>query len=253
MPGPPQLPPRIWTYPPEQILSATIVFYVWQDNSGTRDVSLYPLTRVFVQGTGTGTAPADGATWLTRDGTIPWSNPGGDFDPACPVVGVKGDILDPDLNDRFFYWDITALLKNTTSRTELQSYGALLRMDETPAPATGSPRAPFTSSYDPSYTPAYWPTLQFTIAPTLANVSVSGGAISFAISNLTVGATNTIERSFNLASNGWTPSFLLCRRQHLNQLVGNSGARMDQGLLSPPQPGMNARPYRRQRVPGATI
>jgi hypothetical protein len=190
-----QLPPQIWAYPPEQILSATVVFYVWQDNSGTRNVTLYPLTKSFVQGTGSGTAPADGATWLTYDGTHPWSNPGGDFDPACPVVGVKGDILDPD---------ITALLKTAASRAELQNYGALLRMDETPVPTSGMPRAPFTSSYDPSYPPAYWPSLQFTLAPTLFNVSVSGGAISFSISNLTVGATNTIERSFNLATNGWT-------------------------------------------------
>jgi len=197
-----QLPAQIWAYPPEQILSATVVFYVWQDNSGTRNVTLYPLTQTFVQGTGTGTAPADGATWLTYDGINPWTNPGGDFDSANPVVGVKGDILDPDLNDRFFYWDITPLLKNT-SRTELQSYGAILRMDETPVPTTGSPRAPFTSSYDPSYTPPYWPSLQFTIAPTLAGVLVSGGAISFTISNLTLGATNTIERSLNLATNDW--------------------------------------------------
>jgi hypothetical protein len=199
-----QLPPQIWTYPPEQILSATVVFYVWQDNTGARDVTLYPLTRSFLQGSGSGTSPADGATWLTCDGTNLWTNPGGDFDLSCPVVGVKGDILDPDLNDRFFYWDITTLLKTAASRTELQNCGAMLRMDETPVPASGMPRAPFTSSYDPSYPPAYWPSLQFTIAPTLFNVSVSGGAISFSISNLTVGATNTIERSFDLASNGWT-------------------------------------------------
>ena len=199
-----RLPPQIWAYPPEQILSATVVFYVWQDNSGSRNVTLYPLTRSFVQGTGSGTSPADGATWLAYDGTNPWTNPGGDFDPACPVVGVKGDILDPDLNDRFFYWDITPLLKTAASRKELQTHGAMLRMDEKPVPASGMPRAPFTSPYDPSYPPAYWPSLQFTIAPALFNVSVSGGAISFSISNLTVGATNTIERSFDLATNGWT-------------------------------------------------
>ena len=75
-----QLPPQIWTYPPEQILSATVVFYVWQDNTASRNVTLYPLTRSFVQGTGNGTSPADGATWLTYDGTNPWTNPGGDFD-----------------------------------------------------------------------------------------------------------------------------------------------------------------------------
>lgn len=199
-----QLPTQIWTYSPEQILSATVVFYVWQDNSGIRNVTLYPLTRSFVQGTGSGTSPADGATWLTYDGTNPWTSPGGDFDPDCPVVGVKGDILDPDLNDRFFYWDITTLLKTAASRTELQNYGAMLRIDETPVPASGSFRVPFTSSYDPGYAPAYWPCLQFTIAPALFNVSVAGGVISFGISNLTVGATNTIERSFNLATNGWT-------------------------------------------------
>ena len=199
-----QLPPQIWAYPPEQILSAAVAFYVWQDNSGTRNVTLYPLTRNFVQGTGNGTSPADGATWLTYDGTHPWTNPGGDFDLSYPAPGVKGDILDPDLNDRFFYWDITPLLKTAASRAELQNYGAMLRMDETPVPTSGMPRAPFTSSYDSSYQPAYLPSLQFTIAPALFNVSVSSGAISFSISNLTVGATNTIERSFNLATNGWT-------------------------------------------------
>ena len=96
------------------------------------------------------------------------------------------------------------MLNTSTSRAELQNYGAMLRIDETPVPASGSPRAPLTSSYDPSYPPAYWPSLQFTVAPTLFNVSVSGGAISFGISKLTVGATNTIERSFDLATNGWT-------------------------------------------------
>jgi len=199
-----QFPPQTWAYPPDQIRSARVVFYVWQDNSSTRNVTLYPLTRGFVQGTGSGTAPADGATWQTCDGTHLWTSPGGDFDSAHAVAGIKGDILDPDLNDRFFYWDITALLKDTASRTELQACGAMLRMDEMPAPATGMPRAPFTSSYDSSYTSAYWPSLQVILVPTLLNVSVSGGAISFDISNLTIGSTNTIERSFNLATNNWT-------------------------------------------------
>ena len=199
-----QFPTQIWTYPPEQILSAKVVFYGWQDNTGSRNVTLYPLTRSFVQGTGSGTSPADGATWLAYDGTNRWTNPGGDFDLSCPVIGAKGSILNPDLNDRFFYWDITTLLKTAASRTELQNYGALLRIDETPVPASGMPRAPFTSPYDPSYPPAYWPSLQFTIAPALFNVSVSGGAISFGITNLTVGATNTIECSFDLATHAWT-------------------------------------------------
>jgi hypothetical protein len=199
-----QLPPWLWTYPPDQIVSAKVVFYVWQDNTGSRNVTLYPLTRSFAEGTGNGSSPADGATWLTYDGANPWANPGGDFDPGYSVVGVKGPVLDPDENDRFFSWDITALVKTPTSRAELQNYGAMLRIDETPVPTTGLPRAPFTSSYDPSYTPAYWPSLQLTIPPTVFNLMVSGGAISFGISNLTVGVTHTIERSFDLTTNSWT-------------------------------------------------
>jgi hypothetical protein len=35
------------------------------------------------------------------------------------------------------------------------------------------------------------------------NVVISGGAISFGITNLTVGVTNMFERSFNLATNNW--------------------------------------------------
>jgi hypothetical protein len=177
---------------------------VWQDNTGNRNVTLYPLTRSFVEGTGTGTSPANGATWLTCDGSNLWTNPGGDFDPGYPIVGVKGEVLDPDENDRFFTWDITALLKNSASRAELRNYGAILRIDETPVPANGMPRAPFTSAYDPSYTPAYWPSLQLTIPPVLFNVTFSGGAMSFGISNLMVGATNTVERSFDLTAGGWT-------------------------------------------------
>jgi hypothetical protein len=198
-----QFPPQLWSYSPSDIVSASVSFYVWQDYTTNRNVTLYPLTRSFVQGTGDGTYPPDGATWFTYDGVNPWTNPGGDFDTNYSVIAVKGPIL-TDENDRFFYWDVTASLQNPASRAELQNYGAILRIDETPVPTTGMPRAPFTSAYDPSYTPAYWPTLQLTVRPTVFNVVISGGAISLGITNLTVGVTNTIERSFTLATNGWT-------------------------------------------------
>ena len=198
-----QFPPQLWSYSPGDIVSASVSFYVWQDNTGTRNVTLYPLTRRFVQGTGYGTYPPNGATWLTYDGTNSWTNPGGDFDPGCSVVGVKEPVLDPDENNRFFSWDITALLQNSPSRAELQNYGAILRIDETPVSTGGFLGAPFTSVYDPAYTPAYWPSLQLTVRPTMFNVVISGGAISFGITNLTVGVTNMFERSFNLATNSW--------------------------------------------------
>ncbi len=200
-----QLPPAIWACPPEQIRSARVVFYVWQDNSGSRDITLYPMTRPFLPGTGTGTAPADGATWLTADGVNPWASPGGDYDSAHPVAGVKGGILDPDLHDRFFSWDITALLKDPATRAALQNCGALLKIDETPPPATGTPRAPFTSAYDPGYPSSHWPTLQYTLAPVLDGVSIAGGAVSFTINGLIPGATNIVERSLDLAADDWAP------------------------------------------------
>jgi hypothetical protein len=199
-----QLPAELWSYSPAEIVSATMLFYVWQDKTESRNVTLYPLTRSFVQGTGSGTLPPDGATWLTSDGANPWTNPGGDFDANYSVVGVKEPVLDPDENDRFFSWDITALLQCPASRAELRNYGAMLRIDETPVPATGMPRAPFTSCYDLSYTPAYWPSLQLTVAPSLSGATVASGAISFGITNLTLGATNTIERSLDLTANSWT-------------------------------------------------
>jgi hypothetical protein len=196
-----QFPPQLWSYSPGDIVSASVSFYVWQDNTTNRNVTLYPLTRSFVQGTGYGTYPPDGATWFTYDGTNSWTNPGGDFDTNYSVIAVKGPVLS-DENDRFFSWDITALLQSSASRAELQNYGAMLRIDETPVPTTGMPRAPFTSVYDPSYTPAYWPSLQLTIRPTVFNVRISGGAISLGITNLTVGVTNTVQRSFDLVN--WT-------------------------------------------------
>ena len=75
-----QFPPQLWSYSPGDIVSASVSFYVWRDNTTNRNVSIYPLTRSFVQGTGYGTYPPDGATWLTYDGVNPSTNPGGDFD-----------------------------------------------------------------------------------------------------------------------------------------------------------------------------
>ena len=210
-----QFPPQLFSYSPSDIVSASVSFYVWQDNTTNRNVTLFPLTRSFVQGTGDGTYPPNGADWLTYDGVNPWTNPGGDFDTNYSVIAVKGPILS-DENDRFFYWDITPLLQNPTSYTELKNDGAILRIDETPVPTNNiMPRAPFTSAYDPSYTPAYWPALQVFVRPSLFNVTISNGVFSFSISNLTVGVSNTIQRTFNLIT--WTnDSFFVATTNTVN-------------------------------------
>lgn len=207
-----RLPDDLWLYTPAQIVSAKVIFYVWQDNSGSRNVNLYPLTTNFAQGTGSKNwqpDPVDGATWWTRDGTNAWTNPGGDFDTNYPIVGVKEDILDPDAHDRFFHWDITALLNDATAREELQAYGALLRIDELPYPPSGIQYwAAFTSSHDPACQPPFPPHLELIFVPlptALFNLTVSNGMVSFGISNLTVNATNVIECSPDLTlPDGWT-------------------------------------------------
>ena len=207
-----RLPAGVWNYSAGQIVSARVVFYVWQDNSGERGVTLYPLTTSFVQGTGSKYEqpdPVDGATWWMRDGTNTWTHPGGDFDTNFPSAGVKEDILDESAHDRFFHWDITALLINPAARAELMAFGALLKIDELPYPSSGTQYwAAFTSSHDPSYQPPYQPcvVLEIVPAPALAFQPVySNGTVFISFSNLTVLTTNIIERSLDLTlTNGWS-------------------------------------------------
>lgn len=207
-----QLPENLWVYSDEQIVSAKVVFYVWQDNTGDRGVTLYPLATNFVQGSGSKyeqPSPVDGATWWTRDGTNAWTTPGGDFDTNFPIAGVKEDILDESAHDRFFHWDFTALLHNATARAELQACGAFLMIDELPYPSSGTQYwAAFTSSHDPAYQPPYQPYVELEIIPTPVvpfQLICSNGLVSIGISNLTVSATNVIERTLDLTrTDGWT-------------------------------------------------
>lgn len=207
-----RIPDEVWSCSPAQIVSAKVVFYVWQDNSGDRGVTLFPLTMPFVQGSGSKYEqpdPVDGATWWTRDGFNAWTVPGGDYDTNFPVAGIKEDILDESMHDRFFHWNITTLLTNAAARTNLQAHGALLRIDEDPYPPSGTQYwAAFTSSHDPAYQPPYQPRVQLELVPVPAvpfDLALPDGRVSFGISNLTVHATNLIERTLNLTlSNGWT-------------------------------------------------
>jgi hypothetical protein len=203
-----QLPPEVDLYDPGQIASARVRFYVWQDNTADLNITLYPLTQSFAEGTGNGTAPADGATWNTCDGTNAWANAGGDYDANFPVIGVKEEILDPDMHDRFFSWDITSLLTNETARSNLLVHGALLMIDEIPLPSTGTPRAPFTSSDDLAYATAFRPHVQLSVvvrSPDLRNVSVTTNGIALDIGDCTPFITNRIERTLDLQqTNGWS-------------------------------------------------
>ncbi|HOW96357.1 MAG TPA: hypothetical protein P5567_13785 [Kiritimatiellia bacterium] len=200
------LPAELWNYSPTSLVSVTAWFYVWQDNTGDRHVTLFPLARTFVEGTQNGGA-ADGATWLTYDGAHAWLQAGGDFLTNFPAAGVKEEILDEGMHDRFFSFDLMPLLTNETAREALRQNGALLRIDEQPIPTNGLPRAPFTSSDDPGYTAEYKPHLRVEVAPPepeIGGPTMNGGTVTLPIGQLTPGITNTVERSYDLAAANWT-------------------------------------------------
>ena len=177
------LPTSLWSYPPGDILSATVSFDVWNDNAAGYNVSLPPLTRAFTVGTGTGTAaPADGATWLTYDGINPWTTAGGDFDSANSVVGTRGPVgVNPnDSNGRFFTFDITSLLANPTAEAELQNYGAMLSIDFGQAlPPNGQRFESFTSANSATYSAPYLPSFEITVIPepSSAILAIAGLAV----------------------------------------------------------------------------
>ena len=202
-----RLPPELDLYDPAEIASAKVVFYLWQDNTAELDVTLYPLTQSFAEGAANGATNVEGATWLTFDGTNAWTNPGGDFDASHPVVGVKEDILDPDLHDRFFSWELAPLLADAAARSNLLAHGALLMIDEVPVPTNGMPRAPFTSSDDLSYAAAYRPHLDLQVVlrtPETPRVSVSNGVVALELAGCTPYVSNRIERTFDLLQpDGW--------------------------------------------------
>jgi len=175
------LPANLFTYSPGTIQSAMVSFYAFQTNgtllAGENTISLYPLTQEFVAGTGTknGTAGA-GATWLTYDGANPWTAPGGDYDAENPVAGIttpsivyNGSSVGVQTGDApngatFFTFNITPLLTNSRTDTELQDNGAILILGSgaNPQSYVSLVSADTTAANN---TPAYRPLLDVTVVP----------------------------------------------------------------------------------------
>ena len=134
-----KLPDHIWSISEDQLISAKVWFYVWMDRTADRTVTLHPLIRGFVEGTGDGTSSGDGATWETYDGRNSWTCTGGEYDSSVFVDAVK--------LSNWFSWDITVLWSNP----DMRSFGAMLKMDDESDPGYQNiPRAPFTSSDGPA-------------------------------------------------------------------------------------------------------
>lgn len=130
-----KLPDSVLSIPAERVISVRVWFYVWMDRTEDRTVTLYPLIKDFTTGKGDGTSSGDGATWLTCDGTTPWTCTGGDYDSRHFVDAMEFT--------NWFCWEITPLWNDV----HLRSFGAMLKMSDESDPGDSSmPRAPFTSS-----------------------------------------------------------------------------------------------------------
>ncbi len=123
-----RLPDGIWSISEDQLISVKVWFYVWMDRTAERTVTLYPLIRGFVEGTGDGTPSGDGATWQTYDGSNSWTCTGGDYDSKAFVQAVE--------SSNWFSWDITALWNNPA----LRLFGVMLKMNDESDP--GYPNIP---------------------------------------------------------------------------------------------------------------
>ncbi|HZZ44572.1 MAG TPA: dockerin type I repeat-containing protein [Tepidisphaeraceae bacterium] len=117
----------------------TVNYYSFNDSlsvaNGHGDMELHPLTQSFTTGNGTQSplAPADsahpGATWNTYDGelTDTWTTPGGDFD-TSHFATISNTSLPVSKGAVPFSWNIASLVTNSSTRSELQNNGALIKV-----------------------------------------------------------------------------------------------------------------------------
>jgi hypothetical protein len=82
------------------------------------DVSVHRATQSWQEGSGSGSATGDGATWNTRDGAVAWSTAGGDYDVAAASTTVSAP--GP------YTWDVTGIVDDW-ARGGVPNEGLLLR------------------------------------------------------------------------------------------------------------------------------
>ncbi|MBI5871137.1 MAG: DNRLRE domain-containing protein [Actinobacteria bacterium] len=111
------------------VLSARLSAYqMGQGNTNPQTLDLHYLTRDWVQGTGTGSATADGVTWNTYNGVSNWTTAGGDYN-----AGISGSVSAPNSTASWVDWDITALTQSWTNLS-IANNGAIIKQSlENPA------------------------------------------------------------------------------------------------------------------------
>ncbi len=82
-------------------------FSIFQNGALLSSTSFYRMTNDWTEGTGA-SSPADGATWSTRNGSVAWTTPGGDYHPAglnsSNVINAIGSWAEFDATDIVAAW-----------------------------------------------------------------------------------------------------------------------------------------------------
>ncbi|MBT8144693.1 MAG: DNRLRE domain-containing protein, partial [Gammaproteobacteria bacterium] len=87
-------------------------------------IGVHRVTRGWLEGTGKGTGGADGATWLSYDGSTSWGQNGGDFDSTLYAATTTTSVK----NGQWVAWDIRDLVDEWVSG-QFPNYGLLLAGD----------------------------------------------------------------------------------------------------------------------------
>ena len=87
---------------------------------------IYRLLHWWKEGSGTYGEISDGVTWASYDGTSPWNEPGGDFDPE-PVAA--GEIVEPGAPKEVETYDITSLARGWISGS-MENNGLMVAIPE---------------------------------------------------------------------------------------------------------------------------
>ncbi|MHB8793750.1 MAG: DNRLRE domain-containing protein [Thermoleophilia bacterium] len=111
------------------VLSARLSAYqMGQGDTSTPVLDLHYMSREWSQGTGTGSATGDGATWNTFDGAGNWTAAGGDYNAM-----VSSSVTAPNSSASWINWDITALAQ-AWANLSIANNGAIIRQNlENPA------------------------------------------------------------------------------------------------------------------------
>lgn len=103
-------------------------YQMGQENTSTPTLNIHYLTRDWTEGTGTGSATGDGATWNTDNGINNWTSAGGDFN-----AGTSGSIAAPNSTATWVDGDITALTQSWANLS-VTNYGVIIKQSmENPA------------------------------------------------------------------------------------------------------------------------